>query len=79
MWQKPYEETVISFIIGGVGALCTLLAVGQGGAAAIAMPLFFVLINLLFTVVIISRRVVTGEKYQNKSGPYEKGIAVCEE
>lgn len=55
-WKKPDEETWDTFFLSFLGAICTLLVVNSWRVTAFAYPLFLVVINLTFTLVIIVRR-----------------------
>lgn len=54
-WKKPHEETWITFFLAFLGAGCTLLVMSDWRITAFAYPLYLVVINLLFTAVIIGR------------------------
>ncbi|HEY8999321.1 MAG TPA: hypothetical protein VIM53_03305 [Candidatus Saccharimonadales bacterium] len=62
-WQKPHEETAITFACGSVGALATLVAAHPFRLTAIAYPIYLVLMNGSFAAVIATRRkyAVAGE------------------
>lgn len=55
-WKKPQEETWITFFISSIGAMCTLLVISDWRITSFAYPLFLVVINLIFTSVIILRK-----------------------
>jgi ribose/xylose/arabinose/galactoside ABC-type transport system permease subunit len=65
-WQKPHEETWITFALGGVGALCTVVVTESLEVTAIAFPLYLTVCNLLLAAVIIGRH-----KYAIGSEPAE--------
>lgn len=65
-WQRPYEETWLTFLLGGLGALCTVLAASSYQVTAIAHPVYTVLINFVLVVLIVSRH-----KYAVKGMPPE--------
>jgi hypothetical protein len=54
-WKKPFEETWSTFFMAFLGASCTLLVISDWRITAFAYPLYLVIINLLFSVVIIGR------------------------
>jgi hypothetical protein len=62
-WQKPHEETAITFAFGSAGALVTLIATQPFRLTAVAYPVYLVLMNASFAVVIVARRkhAVAGE------------------
>ena len=62
-WQKPYEETAITFALGSAGALATLIATRPFRLTAVAYPMYLVLMNASFAIVIVARRkyAVAGE------------------
>ena len=55
-WKKPQEETWITFFISFMGAVCTLLVISDWRITSFAYPFFLVVINLVFTSVIILRK-----------------------
>ncbi|HSX45215.1 MAG TPA: hypothetical protein VLF39_03890 [Candidatus Saccharimonadales bacterium] len=54
-WQRPYEETWITFALSGLGAVFASFAATSTRITAIASPLYLIVINLIFTVVLLSR------------------------
>lgn len=54
-YKRPHEETWIIFFLAFLGAGCTLLVISDWRITAFAYPLYLVIINVLFTGVIISR------------------------
>jgi hypothetical protein len=54
-WEKPYEETWITFMLSGLGAMFTVFAVNEVSITALANPLYLVIINFVFTAVLLSR------------------------
>jgi len=61
-WVKPEEEAWATFFLSFAGALCTLIVVDSWVITAFAYPLYLVLINILYTLVIVSRRLVLRKK-----------------
>lgn len=55
-WKKPHEETWIVFLLSFLGALCTVAVVTDWRVTAIAYPLYLTVINLVFTVLLVTRR-----------------------
>jgi uncharacterized membrane protein len=55
-WQKPHEETAITFLGGCIGALCTILAATNWQITAIAYPVYLTVMNGAFALVIVARR-----------------------
>ncbi|HSX08087.1 MAG TPA: hypothetical protein VLG11_04300 [Candidatus Saccharimonadales bacterium] len=54
-WQKPGEETAITFALAGIGGLCTVLAAANWKITAVAYPLYIFLINIVIVAFIIGR------------------------
>jgi hypothetical protein len=54
-WQKPYEETWITFLLMSIGGGLALLVVGSWAVTAVAYPLYIFIINLLLMAVIMGR------------------------
>ncbi len=54
-WQKPSEETAITFVMAGLGGLCTLLVVDSWKITAIMYPIYLVVVNAAQTAVIVGR------------------------
>lgn len=62
-WQKPHEETWITFAMSGAAGGLTLMAAGDWRITAAAYPLYIALIATLITLVILkspNRRVSAG-------------------
>jgi hypothetical protein len=55
IWQKPYEETWLTFLLAAIGGLFTVLAATDTRITAIAYPIYLLLINVLFTTIILVR------------------------
>lgn len=55
-WQKPHEETWITFMLSGLGAAFTLMATGNWQITSVANPLYLVAINAVFTAILLSRQ-----------------------
>lgn len=68
-WAKPYEETLVTFFLAFLGALCTIFAVTEWKITSIAYPLYLVGINFLYVIVLIVRRGhgVTGKPTRRRS------------
>lgn len=58
-WQKPHEETWITFMLAGVGATFTVFAASSVRVTALAGPIYIVLINVVFTSILLSRHKIT--------------------
>lgn len=54
-WKKPEEETWMTFLLSFFAAFLTLLAVEDWQITGFAFPLYLVIMNLLFTLVIVVR------------------------
>lgn len=61
-WQKPEEETLIMFIFSAIGALFTLIAVQNWIVTAYAFPLFLLVINIHYILIITIRKKVLSKK-----------------
>jgi hypothetical protein len=61
-WKRPDEEAWLTFFLSFLGSLCTLLVISNWAITAFAYPLYLVLINILYTLVIVSRRLVLKQK-----------------
>lgn len=55
-WQKPGEETPITFFLAGFAALLTVFAATSVQVTALANPLYLVAINMTMTAIILTRR-----------------------
>jgi uncharacterized membrane protein (UPF0136 family) len=55
-WQKPHEETWITFAFGGLGGVATMLAVDTWVVTSVAYPIYIVIANTLITSVILARK-----------------------
>lgn len=55
-WQKPHEETWLTFFLAFLGGLCTVLAISEWTVTSVAYPLYIVVINLAFVMVLFVRR-----------------------
>jgi len=62
-WQKPYEETALTFLLSAAAGLCTVLIANSQKVTAIAYPLYIFGINVLLSVIIFARHkhAVSGE------------------
>lgn len=54
-WEKPHEETAITFFLGSLAAFFTVLAAQNHKITALAFPLYLVVINFVISSVIYSR------------------------
>lgn len=54
-WQKPYEETSLTFLVSSVGAMFILLATTTWRVTTLAYPIYLVVINGLLGMVIVVR------------------------
>lgn len=61
-WKKPGEEAWLTFFLSFLGALCTLVVIENWVITAFAYPLYLVLINILYTLVIVFRRFALRKK-----------------
>ena len=52
-WQKPHEETWITFALAAVGGGLTLLIAGEWKATAVAYPLYILVINVVLAAIIL--------------------------
>jgi len=59
-WEKPGEEAWVSFLMSFIGAFCTILALENYNITAFAHPLYLFCSNLVFSMIIISRRQLKG-------------------
>lgn len=55
-WKKPHEETAITFFLSFLGATCILFLMTDWRITAFAYPLYLVVANFVFTVVIVARK-----------------------
>jgi hypothetical protein len=54
-WQKPNEETWLTFLLSAAGGGLTLLVVDSWKVTAVAYPLYILLINIIIAVCILIR------------------------
>jgi hypothetical protein len=54
-WQKPAEETWITFMLSGTGAFFAVMAATSTKITAIAGPIYLVAFNFLITGVLLWR------------------------
>lgn len=59
-WQKPYEETWQTFLLGAVGACFSVLALHDFNVVSLTFPLYLTVMNALTTAIIMYRRVAVG-------------------
>jgi len=55
-WRKPYEETLVSYMLSFFAASFTLLALSDWVFTAAAYPIFLFAIYLTYTVILFFRR-----------------------
>jgi hypothetical protein len=55
-WRRPFEETAVTFFLGGLAALFTFMAAKNFKITAVAFPIYLVLMNFLISSVIYSRQ-----------------------
>lgn len=55
-WKKPGEETLVSFFLGALKALCTILVLTDWRVTASAFPIYLFTINLAIALIIVYRR-----------------------
>lgn len=62
-WQKPYEETALTFAMGSIGSLATLAAIRPFRLTAVVYPIYLVIVNGAFASIVFLRRsrAVAGE------------------
>lgn len=65
-WQKPHEETAITYAMDSIGSLATLVALESFRATAIIYPIYLVAINGAFAVIVVGRK-----KYAAVNAPAE--------
>lgn len=58
-WEKPAEETWITFALSGLGATFAAFAATSTRITAIANPIYIVAINFTFTTVLLVRHKIT--------------------
>lgn len=66
-WEKPQEETMKTFVLGLIGSLLTLMTVTNWQITAFAYPLFLVIININFVLLISIRRLVLKKRNASSS------------
>lgn len=54
-WQKPHEETWITFLLAGIAAMFTVAAASQAKITSLANPIYLIAINFLLAGILISR------------------------
>ncbi len=54
-WQKPHEETWLTFLLSAIGGGITLLVAGNWKITAIAYPVYILLINIIIALFIVVR------------------------
>lgn len=54
-WEKPHEETTITFFLAGLAAVFTLMATDEIKITSVANPIYIVSINFLLTAILLFR------------------------
>lgn len=54
-WQKPDEETWVTFALSGTGAALAIFAATSVRVTSLAVPIYIVAINAAFTSILLSR------------------------
>lgn len=57
-WEKPQEETAITFLLGSLAAAFTFMAANNHKITAIAFPLYLVTANFFIAAIIYGRKSV---------------------
>ncbi|MDB5162223.1 MAG: hypothetical protein JWM52_731 [Candidatus Saccharibacteria bacterium] len=52
-YKKPHEETALTFFLAFAGGFLTLLAVSDWRITSVAYPIYLVVINLVFTALVL--------------------------
>lgn len=55
-WEKPTEETFVTYFVTFLGSLCILITVDSFTITGFAYPLHMVLFNILISLIIMFRR-----------------------
>lgn len=61
-WIKPYEETWQTYALSGLGGVLAMFALSTYNWASLPYPLYIVIINTVFPLVILYRRTRVGVK-----------------
>lgn len=56
IWQKPFEETPLAFIICSFASILTLFAVTNSSLTGLVYPIYILLANTTMSVLILLRR-----------------------
>ncbi len=62
-WFSPKEETWITFALSGVGGVVAILALNSFNMTSLLYPIYIVLINILITSVILSRKQILHSRF----------------
>ncbi len=54
-WEKPYEETWMTYFVSAVGCLFTIFAITELRFDALAYPLYLTIMDTAFTLIILFR------------------------
>ncbi len=55
-WQKPFEETWLTFLGSGLGAFFIILAAEEAKITSLANPIYIALINFTIMTIILTKR-----------------------
>jgi hypothetical protein len=73
MWQKPLEETWLTFALSSLSGLCALIAATSIAVTAIASPIDILFVNGVFVAIILVRR-----KHALSTSIPSKGMPICQ-
>ncbi|GAC1390967.1 MAG: hypothetical protein NVSMB46_01910 [Candidatus Saccharimonadales bacterium] len=54
-WKQPYEETMSTYAIAGIGGVLALLTFSSYTVTSLSYPIYIVIINIIFSLIIIYR------------------------
>lgn len=54
-WQKPHEETAITFLLGSLAAVFTVMAATSYRITALAFPIYLIITNFIIALIIYTR------------------------
>lgn len=64
-WEKPYEETTITFALAGMAAVFTVAAAKEARITSLANPIYLIFINFLLAGILIGRGNVAVDRKKN--------------
>ncbi len=64
-WEKPHEETTITFALAGVAAVFTVAAAKEARITSLANPIYLIFINFLLAGILIGRGNVAVDRKKN--------------